>query len=96
MVSAYGISVIVTGIFSCYPIQFYWDKSIRGGRCIDALPWGVSNIALNVVTDLAVVALPLHILKDLRLSRREKLAIQGTFLVGGLYVRNACDVVTVG
>lgn len=89
-ISTYGTAIITTCIFNCSPISFYWDKSFRGGKCINTLAWGIINVTLNVLTDLTVVALPLYVLKDLRLSRRDRLAIQSTFAVGGLYVGCLC------
>lgn len=86
IVSAYGTAVSLGFVFSCSPVAFYWNKSIRNGQCVDIVKFSISNVILNVATDLAVVALPLHVLKDLRLSKRDKLAVQSTFAVGGLYV----------
>ena len=46
-----------------------------------------ANAALNIATDVAVVVLPLYVLRDLRMvSLRQRIAINIVFLVGAVYV----------
>lgn len=85
IVSSYGIAVLVASLCSCLPVQSFWIQDLPG-MCIEFEPFWYFNSSFNVVTDFAVVALPLYVLKDLHLPRRQKLAVIGVFAVGFLWV----------
>lgn len=84
VVVMYGIAIPIVCIFSCRPINSWWDRSIQGQKCINLTAFWYINASLNIVTDIAVVALPLYVLKDLNLPRRQKWAVNAIFLVGGM------------
>lgn len=86
----YGAAFVITGIFQCQPISFYWtswDKNpaIRG-KCINinALNW--SNAVIGVVLDVWMLAIPLYEVFHLQLSLRKKISVALMFFVGTLYV----------
>jgi len=70
-------------IFSCHPVQYYWDKSIPGGTCINinSLSYGITGAGF--ITDLMVLLLPLPSLWNLQMQSSRKLAIMGIFVLGG-------------
>ncbi|OAG40135.1 hypothetical protein AYO21_05613 [Fonsecaea monophora] len=78
-----GVAFILTSCFSCWPIAFYWDKSVRGGHCIDLMAFWFSLSGFNIVTDLAVWVLPMPVLKSLRLPRKQKFSLIVVFSLGG-------------
>lgn len=84
IVTTYGIAAPITSVFSCLPIAFFWDKSIRDGKCISLLPFWYFVAFFNIITDVAVVGLPIFVLKGLHLPRRQKFAVIGIFAVGGV------------
>jgi hypothetical protein len=53
------------------------------GTCIDIVALCLSSIPINVLTDLAILLLPLPILTSLRMEFREKVILVTTFIVGG-------------
>ncbi|KAF1964130.1 hypothetical protein BU23DRAFT_547903 [Bimuria novae-zelandiae CBS 107.79] len=82
----YGGAFVITGIFQCQPISFYWtswDKNpaIRG-KCmnINALNW--SNAVIGVVLDVWMLAIPLYEVFHLQLSLRKKISVVLMFFVG--------------
>ncbi|KIW80727.1 hypothetical protein Z517_07343 [Fonsecaea pedrosoi CBS 271.37] len=78
-----GVAFILTSCFSCWPIAFYWDKTIKGGHCIDLMAFWFSLSGFNIVTDLAVWVLPMPVLKSLRLPRKQKFSLIVVFSLGG-------------
>lgn len=84
IVTTYGIAAPIASVCSCLPIAFFWDKSIKDGKCISLLPFWYFVAFFNIVTDIAVVGLPIFILKDLNLPKRQKTALIGIFAVGGV------------
>jgi len=78
-----GSAFILTSCFSCWPIRYYWDKSIEGGHCVDLLAFWFSLSAFNIITDLAVWFLPMPVLKNLQLPRKQKISLIAVFALGG-------------
>ncbi len=79
---------IVTGIIGdfamCQPFAFKWDKSIRGGHCLNLMASYRWISIPNILTDLAIIFLPFSTLYHLQITRIRKIGIALTFLTGGL------------
>ncbi|KAJ4351714.1 uncharacterized protein N0V89_007057 [Didymosphaeria variabile] len=43
-----------------------------------------TNAAINILTDFAIIILPIPVIRNLNLARRQKLALIGIFAVGGI------------
>ena len=84
IVMAWSIASLLIAIFSCVPVQSFWDQSVTG-RCVPEHPWWEINSAGNVITDFAVFCLPLPTLWKLHLPRGQKIALLGLFSLGFLY-----------
>ena len=60
-----------------------------GGHCIDVhVMWIVQDVFF-LVLDIYVVVLPLPMIWNLQITRPEKIAISGVFLLGSLYVQHS-------
>lgn len=82
------MSQVIPTIFQCSPIAYSWNKTVVGGHCINVhVMWIVQDI-LFLVLDLYVVVLPLPMIWKLQVTRPEKIAISGMFLLGSLCVQN--------
>ena len=81
---AWWISLMFAVIFSCKPVQYFWDRSIPNGTCIDQNARAYGITAANFVTDLVVWLLPVPWLWGLHIQLSRKLAVIGIFLLGGL------------
>jgi len=80
-----GLTMIIVSSFSCSPIAYYWDKTIKGGHCINQLAFWFSLASFNIATDLAVWSLPMPVLKSLQLPKKQKISLIAVFALGGLY-----------
>lgn len=84
MVVGTGIAELLTAIFQCWPIEFIWDKSVKGGHCVkqDAMFqfWSIPNI----VSDTAMLILPLPTVWKLQMSRVQKIGLTFTFMLGSM------------
>lgn len=85
-ITTVGFVMILTSCVSCLPIPYYWDRSVKGGHCIDLMAFWFSFSSFNIVTDLAVWLLPMPVLKNLQLPRKQKMSLIGVFALGGLYI----------
>jgi len=78
-----GVAVLAA---QCTPYAFHWDKSIPGGRCLNIQAISVFASVSNILTDLAVLALPFFTFGSLKMSRMQKAGLLATFLTGGLRI----------
>lgn len=93
-VSAYIIAAVVissalilffTTLLGCVPIEKNWIPSLPG-RCFDqVVPWTV-NSTLSIVTDAAILILPIPEIWAMRLSILEKIGVTLTLATGCVYV----------
>ncbi|EGD98237.1 integral membrane protein [Trichophyton tonsurans CBS 112818] len=83
LVTGWGIGVIGTTIFQCLPIQGFWDKTIPAVCGVDVNSFFIGNAVPNIVTDWALLLLPLPYIWRLHRNTVQKLAIYATFLLGG-------------
>jgi hypothetical protein len=84
-ISIAGLAFLITSCLSCQPVPYFWDKDITtNGKCIDIMAFWFSFSAYNIITDMAVWLLPMPILKNLHLPRKQKYSLIGVFALGGL------------
>ncbi|KAI1806923.1 hypothetical protein F4811DRAFT_84836 [Daldinia bambusicola] len=87
VITNYIVSII-TIVLLCRPFAYNWDKTIDG-NCANLM--GAFRYASlpNIVTDIAIVAIPFPMLYKLQVSRERKVGLLVTFLAGGLGIFTA-------
>lgn len=83
LVLAYGIETFFTGLFTCTPVAYFWDSSVPGGSCVDKWSLYFVNAAINIVTDFAILVLPIIILKGLKMPKFSKACLIAVIALGG-------------
>ncbi|KAK1981916.1 CFEM domain-containing protein [Colletotrichum cereale] len=71
-------------IFSCHPIELFWDRDIHTGGCLDVNQLAYANSALAIIQDLIILALPIAMLPGLQMNRNKKISIAIIFVVGSI------------
>ncbi|BCR88879.1 putative integral membrane protein (Pth11) [Aspergillus chevalieri] len=68
-------------LFACNPVAKQWDATIPG-HCINTVPsyYGLAGTSLGF--DILIIALPLPVLGNLQLRRKQKIALMGVFALG--------------
>lgn len=79
-----GIAYIIATIFQCTPIYGFWDKTAKDLHCVNSAPFWQSYAVLNIITDFAILALPISQVAKLRLPRMEKVGLIIIFVLGAL------------
>ncbi|KAI4095109.1 MAG: hypothetical protein LQ344_001760 [Seirophora lacunosa] len=83
IVTANGIAGIFASLLSCQPLATRWDPAL-GGECINVTYyWRYISLA-NIVSDLAMLILPLPVVWKLHVSLPQKLSLTVLFLTGSL------------
>jgi len=81
---AYGLEATILGIFSCTPIAFFWNSKIKGGTCVDKTTVYYANAGISIVTDLALLFIPVVFLWNLAIPKLQKALIMLIVAFGGL------------
>ncbi|KAL8991365.1 MAG: hypothetical protein Q9177_000206 [Variospora cf. flavescens] len=82
IVLLYFIVCLLVAVLECQPVAFYWDKSIRGGTCIDQNQFYRWNGVANLLIDFMVWSLTLPVIWHLNLNLQQKLSLSVIFALG--------------
>lgn len=75
------------GLAACRPFEAQWAATaVQAEKCINKEKLYVWSTFPNIVTDVVLLVLPLPIIWKLHTSRQLKIALSGTFLLGGMLV----------
>ena len=83
IVLAYGLYSVTANVFVCTPIARFWSSSVAG-HCINRKALWFINAALNIVTDVAILAIPIPAVHSLHIPRAQKASLIAIFALGGL------------
>lgn len=83
LVLAWGIVVTFSSIFLCVPVQKSWDPTVPG-HCLNVLVIWTANAASTILTDIAILVLPLPKVWRLQLRTVQKVALTFSFALGFL------------
>ncbi|KAK3385343.1 hypothetical protein B0H63DRAFT_181798 [Podospora didyma] len=89
--AVYAVMIVAVGYtlpnailftYVCTPMQFYWDWSLQG-KCIDIqMAFNAAN-SFNMITDFAILLLPIWMLWDLRAPLTKKMGVALILMTGG-------------
>lgn len=75
------ITVTFLFVFICVPVQKLWYPDLPG-HCINQVGTWIANATSTIVTDLAILILPIPQIWKLQLKRSEKIALTVIFSLG--------------
>lgn len=79
------IAIICVSVFQCTPIEKIWDPNVPG-TCINLKGSFIGNAIPNILTDVAILSLPVKIVWGLHASVVHRLSVSFVFLLGSWYV----------
>ena len=83
IVNSAGIALTVLNIFQCRPLGDVFQYRLpQGAHCTDIVTLYLSSAPVNIITDLAILFLPMPVLTSMRLPRKEKIILVITFSFG--------------
>ena len=86
-VTATAIASVTAGIFQCTPIHKAWDVTgTVHGSCIDRTALFFANAGLDIFQDALIYVLPMRMLYQLHVAKRQRIALMLVFAVGGFVV----------
>jgi hypothetical protein len=84
LISLWGFTFVITAIFQCQPIHYFWTKwdGLHQGRCVDVNAIANSNAGLSIALDFWILGIPLWQLKGLKMNWKKKVGVAAMFCVG--------------
>ncbi|KAI1120316.1 hypothetical protein F5Y10DRAFT_258691 [Nemania abortiva] len=72
-------------ILACIPRSKIWDRSVKG-QCIDVNAALIASGAINILSDIGILILPLIAIRNLQASRKTKIKVGAIFAVGSFAI----------
>ncbi|KAM0715452.1 hypothetical protein Q7P37_008950 [Cladosporium fusiforme] len=83
VVNAGGFALTMLNIWQCTPVAAVFHSPIpETANCTDIVTIYLSSAPLNIITDLAILFLPMPILTSMRLPKKQKIILIVTFSFG--------------
>ena len=76
----YAVNLFV-GVFTCIPRQKIFESEIPG-RCHHSVTWFVASGLINVVSDFAILILPIFCISMLQMPLKRKIGTSVVFAIG--------------
>lgn len=84
IVAATGIVCPIMCLNICHPFEYNWNRTIPGGSCVDSHAFYRWSSLPNILTDMAMLVLPLPIVWRLNMSTKLKIGLTVAFATGSL------------
>lgn len=83
LVVAWMVAFFFATLFQCYPVTALVEPFYKK-RCIDTVAFWYAGGVTDIVLDGTLLFLPVPMVLGLQLPLKQKLAVLGMFLLGGL------------
>ena len=80
----FGIATTIVDLAMCTPVNFFWDKTVPGGRCINQNAFYITGSSVQLLTDIVILVIPLPAVWSLQINIAKKIALSIIFLLGSL------------
>jgi fucose permease len=81
IVNVAGVVLTFLNIFQCNPVSAAYSPGFEG-KCISIVTLFLCSAPVNIITDLAILILPIPILTGMTLPQRQKIVLVFTFTLG--------------
>ncbi|PYI01313.1 hypothetical protein BO78DRAFT_436227 [Aspergillus sclerotiicarbonarius CBS 121057] len=81
MISGYSFALIFAVLFGCQPVQRAWDPFV-GGTCIDQYTLYIVLAVLNIISDVALILVPIPTVVGLHMPSIQKVGLLLMFMIG--------------
>jgi hypothetical protein len=75
------LQTILTSFLVCQPLSVHWDPTVQGHCGNGRLAYALFSI-FDIITDVAILILPLRLLARLQMEKKYKIALIGVFAFG--------------
>lgn len=80
VVGIWSVGLVLVSIFTCSPVQGYWDKSLDA-KCIPNWQWYIHSVG-NISSDILIFLMPVPSLWQLQMTLTYRLTLIFVFCFG--------------
>ncbi|KAI0128368.1 hypothetical protein BJ170DRAFT_324852 [Xylariales sp. AK1849] len=80
----YGVVLALVMVFQCFPVSAIWDKSVTNAKCLNVYVSIGTGAILGIIGDFVLIAMPIPMLRKLKISRRKKVGVALMFAIASL------------
>lgn len=84
VVAGYCVATAFAFLYDCQPMEFAWDFTVPGAKCVDLYAAYLAPAAINVATDIIILLMPIWMLWPLRAGPLKKIGVALIMMTGGL------------
>lgn len=84
VVACQATSFVLVAAFQCNPIPKAW-KAMMPGKCVTINVFYLANAALNILTDVLTYTLPIKVVFELQVPKKQKMVLGLILSLGLLY-----------
>jgi hypothetical protein len=78
-------AILFSFIFACWPREHIWNPFATGkAKCIDTAAALLASSAINLISDITILVLPLLGISKLQMPLKRKIGVGAIFLTGAL------------
>ncbi|KAI9850382.1 MAG: hypothetical protein M1838_005772 [Thelocarpon superellum] len=78
----WSLSAFLALVFACQPINAWWIADVNA-HCMNDYDFLMAESGITILTDVWLLVMPMPLVWKLQISRQQKLALSGVFLLGG-------------
>ncbi|KAF8849314.1 MFS general substrate transporter [Acephala macrosclerotiorum] len=82
VVNIAGVVLTFLNVFQCSPVSAAYDPKQTSNKCTSITTLYLCSAPVNIITDLAILVLPIPVLTGMRLPQRQKTVLVFTFTLG--------------
>jgi fucose permease len=82
LVNVAGVVLTFLNVFQCKPVGAVFDSANTTAQCIPLITLYLASAPVNIITDLAILVLPIPVLTGMRLPQKQKVILVATFGLG--------------
>ncbi|KAK0652393.1 hypothetical protein B0T16DRAFT_346748, partial [Cercophora newfieldiana] len=79
--AAWAVALAFLLTLICQPVSAFWNPTVSG-KCLDAPTIWYIMAGVNLVSDFAILTLPMPVIKSLQLPQRQKIMLIAVFCLG--------------
>ena len=83
--TAFYTAFLIVPAAQCHPRSKIWNME-EPGSCVDINKLYVASAVFNLLSDVAMLSVPIFMIWGLQMSIRRKIGVSAIFATGGLYV----------
>lgn len=76
------IASFFAAVFMCFPLDAIWNPYVRHIKCLDIGALKVVSAVINVVSDFAILFIPISTVWNLKMQRKNKVRTMAIFATG--------------